>query len=652
MSFSVYDSRFDVAIVAGPRVTLWPSIGVRVLSAFCTEMGLTVGLFGGASVSVRGVIPSSGTGGIVLAEDMQKRIHRVQTRAVVRVSAPVVYPKPFPGWRSDGLVPQSTADQLYRESIASWFPTVAILGTGNAALRFGSKLLEEELTREVIAIESSPELWGEKQFSGWEVEWRRFQMLGGKHVEAQPLSLVKKSPLLWEFKVQDTQGVRILDVARVVSAGPFVDLPGVREHPPGSALYEIDQTAGDARAENVEGWEREEARARWLGASIVRALVADLGEKRDPFEKQYRRARQELRSFQAHRDRPFVSKFQGKWTEPQSLREIRDFPGQPKSLHRQQPIAAIECFEEIGCDHCQKICPTRAIDLSARAPDSGRLMLNESACTACGLCLAACPSQATLLVHERGSHELSDITLPWHGKRKFKVGDLATVLNRRGEPLSNVRVIELPQIQGGRAEHADVQLVKLAVPAHLVWEARGLRRPKKSQAEDEAFVSSQVSSSRQGERVEVLLDGEKRLVRDDLSLSVALFEIGRSRPEDNLLCSDGSCRLCAVMVDGVKKLACQTRIHRGMSIRLTTDASAETYLCPCLKITREEVIERLRAGHHHSPESLLAATHVGEGKCHGMICRGAFRRLLMEQGVDAEGWVDWRFPWFEWVLGG
>ncbi len=652
MSFAVHDSRFDVVIVAGPRVMLWPSIGVRMLSAFCTEMGLSVGLFGGSSISVRGVIPSSGTGGVVLAEDAQKRIHRIQARAVVRLSAPVVYPKPFPGWRSDGLVPHSTATVLYNESIASWFPTVAILGTGNAALRFGSKLLEEELTREVIAIESSPELWGQKRFSAWEVEWRRFQMLGGKPIEAQPLSLIKKAPLLWEFKVQDSQGVRILDVARVVSFGPFVDLPGLREHPPGSALYEFDQTAGHSRAQNVEGWEREEARARWLGVSIVRALVADLGERREQFEKQQRRARQELRSFQLHREHPFVQKFQGKWTETQSLREIRSFPGQPKILHRKQPIAAIECFEDIGCDHCQKVCPTQAIDLSVRAAHSERAMLNESACTACGLCLMACPSQATVLVQERDSHSLSELTLSWRGKRKFKVGDLATVFNRRGEALSNVRVIDLPRVEQVNAQVVDVQLVRLAVPAHLVWEARGLRRPKKSQTEDESFVSSQLSSSRQGERVEILLDGEKRLVRDDLSLSVALFEIGRSRPEDNLLCSDGSCRLCAVMVDGVKKLACQTRIHRGMSIRLTTDASSETYLCPCLKITRDEVIERLQAGHHHSPESLLAATHVGEGKCHGMICRGAFRRLLMEQGVDAQGWVDWRFPWFEWVLGG
>lgn len=50
------DGKFDVVALAGPRVSLWPSIGVKALSLNSAEMGLTVGMFGGEDVSVRGVI--------------------------------------------------------------------------------------------------------------------------------------------------------------------------------------------------------------------------------------------------------------------------------------------------------------------------------------------------------------------------------------------------------------------------------------------------------------------------------------------------------------------------------------------------------------------------------------------------------------------
>ena len=61
MSFTghlnVRDGKFDVAITAGPRLADFPSVGVLALSKLCAEMGLTVGIFGGESMTVRGVIP-------------------------------------------------------------------------------------------------------------------------------------------------------------------------------------------------------------------------------------------------------------------------------------------------------------------------------------------------------------------------------------------------------------------------------------------------------------------------------------------------------------------------------------------------------------------------------------------------------------------
>jgi hypothetical protein len=259
---------------------------------------------------------------------------------------------------------------------------------------------------------------------------------------------------------------------------------------------------------------------------------------------------------------------------------------------------------------------------------------------------------------------MSRLVLPWRGARRWELGEFALLVNRRGESLGSARVVALPEPgamspQPGVAPVAPppggtaVQLVQVELPTHLIWEARGLRRARAASTEDEAYLVAVERSAASSEKVEITLDGERRMVRDKIPVSVALFEIGQSRPEDVLYCPDGSCGLCHVLVDGVRKLACQTRIHRGMAVRLPKApgaAPAERSLCPCLGVTVEQVVERIEQGHLQSPEAVLSVTHVGEGRCHGQLCGEAFRRALLERGIDASQWSEWRFPWSEWVL--
>jgi D-hydroxyproline dehydrogenase subunit gamma len=206
-----------------------------------------------------------------------------------------------------------------------------------------------------------------------------------------------------------------------------------------------------------------------------------------------------------------------------------------------------------------------------------------------------------------------------------------------------------------------VQRVQLEVPTHLLWEARGMKKPRgsASSAEDRAYLEAAERSASAEGKVEVTLDGEKRFVRAGIPIAVSLFEMGQSRPEDVLLCPDGSCRLCQISVDGVRKLACQTPVHKGMAIRrgleaggaaAPAEAGQGNALCPCMGITAEKVAERVSHGRLQSPEAVLSALHVGEGKCHGQLCMSAFRRVLLDQGLEASQWIDWRFPWTEWVL--
>ena len=320
-----------------------------------------------------------------------------------------------------------------------------------------------------------------------------------------------------------------------------------------------------------------------------------------------------------------------------------------------RPIASVECFEEIPCNICHTVCPVNAIE-TGRVPRL-KPVLDENKCTGCTLCLNACPSASIAMFQERDEHPLSSLTLSWRGERAWKQGELATLLNRKGETLGSARITGLPEVPAG-----EPQLVQLDVPTHLVWEARSLRHPKPEAVRDDRIFEALELSAAAEHKVSVTLNGEKRLVRNGISTSVALFEMGQGRPEDTLLCSDGSCGLCTVNVDGVKKLACQTEIHRGMAVKLpqgfrtnvaekteSTD-EAENILCPCLGISREQILERLHQGQLQSPEALLSILRVGEGKCHGQLCMGALRRVLLDQGLEVSQWIDWRFPWSEWVL--
>jgi len=661
MNLAVRDGKFDVVVAAGPRLDVWPSVGARAIALICAEMGLTVGVFGGETITVKGMFPLQGTGGLILAQDVQGRIHRIHARAVVRVAPAPTFPKPFLGWRSQGFIPLSTALRLRRESRVQWDPLTVILGTGNRALRFGAELLESGVP-EVICVETHTQ-WGAKRFAGWEVDRRRFEKNGGKIIEARPVSLIAKGALFWELRLQDRFGIRVLEVARVVSAGPFYDIPEIKEHPPGSLLFELIQTGATTQAEDFEGWILEEERGRILAGKIVKALVQEIGESREELEKIVKKAKGRLKRYYQHRNTPFNPTYEGKWIAISDSRKMREFKGIPKELHKKLKVATLECFEEIPCNLCQTACPTGAIQIGD-IPRNKDFILDESRCTSCGICLDACPSEAISLIQEREEHPTSLIVLPWKSPRKWKTGESVVLTNRRGESLTSSRVIGIQTFAD-----AKTQLVEVEVPNHLLWEARSLKKNRSSNSttalEDEKYLETVMRQSNHAEerKAEIILDGEKRLVRDHVPLTLALFEIGRGRPDDVLFCKDGSCGLCLVNVDGIKKLACQTPTHRGMAVKLKghvsvtqpiPESAAQSdlglFLCACQRVTSQQVTERLAQGNLQSPEAVLSVTHVGEGRCHGQLCMDAFRAELLDQDLDASQWIDWRFVWSDWVL--
>lgn len=624
----------DVAVVAGPGIGVWPTPGARELTALLARGGLETGLYGGGELRPVGVLPGEGSGGALIAEDVRGRTHRVRARSIVRLAAPAAFGAPFAGAHGEGLLPERTVRRLLREAGMRWEPGVAILGGGQRGYLLGIRFLERVRPGEVTIVA------GAEPTDAWAVLVRRFAALGGRVVVGEPLELLREGAGRWLLRVQDAQGTRRLEIARAVSAPAGAPTPP-REHPPGSLLFEIEASALAEREDDPRGWDAELVSARAVGARILRTLrsAGAAAQALAPGERAGTGARRPVAAGAA------VSlRHEGKWLARESMAAVRAFSGVPggAALARGgKPLPAIECFEPIECDLCERSCPEQAIALAERF-GPGRV-LDTDRCTGCGACVAVCPASAITLLEEAGA-----VSVSWRSPDPAPPPRASVALvNRRGERLGAARVLAPGPVAG-----TERGLVRVEAPAHLLWEARGIaveaRRGEDAAPEFLSYLGrGGAGGDERGSRVPISLEGETRWWQDGQNLAVAFFEHGLARPQDRLLCVDGSCRLCWVEIDGQKRQACQERVRAGAHLKwLERDEHSwhggPEVLCPCVGVARDSLDQR-----GATPESWLRRTGCGEGRCRGQVCGAAARREL----APPDQWLDWRFPWREWSVG-
>jgi sarcosine oxidase subunit alpha len=124
-------------------------------------------------------------------------------------------------------------------------------------------------------------------------------------------------------------------------------------------------------------------------------------------------------------------------------------------------MPVIHCLQEIPCNPCSTICPTRSIQLEGD-PLLG-LPRYDGRCIGCGKCVLICPGLAITLVDYRRDREMPIVTIPYEMSHvRLAVGSKVAGVDIDGKALGEFEVAALQQNRENLT-----RLVRLRVPAAL-----------------------------------------------------------------------------------------------------------------------------------------------------------------------------------------
>ena len=136
--------------------------------------------------------------------------------------------------------------------------------------------------------------------------------------------------------------------------------------------------------------------------------------------------------------------------------EPQAFPAETEGV-----LPVIHCLQEIPCNPCSTICPTRSIQLEGD-PLLG-LPRYDGRCIGCAKCVLICPGLAITLVDYRQDRANPIVTVPYEMSHvPLAVGDRVTAVDIDGNPLGEFEVAALQQNRENLT-----RLVRLRVPAGL-----------------------------------------------------------------------------------------------------------------------------------------------------------------------------------------
>ena len=147
--------------------------------------------------------------------------------------------------------------------------------------------------------------------------------------------------------------------------------------------------------------------------------------------------------------------------------EIERFPG---VTHKVGVHPVIECTQNIPCNPCQDACKKNCISIGNNIT-SLPIVVKESECINCGMCVASCSGQAIFLVDEDCNDGTATITLPYEFLPLPSEGTKGVALGRSGVEVCEATVVSVKS--SGAFDKTN--LLTMRVPKEYAMKARFFR---------------------------------------------------------------------------------------------------------------------------------------------------------------------------------
>jgi thioredoxin reductase/Fe-S-cluster-containing hydrogenase component 2 len=372
----------------------------------------------------------------------------------------------FPGWTLPGVITAGAAQTLVNVYHVACGRRVLIVGAGNVGLIVAYQLLQAGIAVEAV-IEAAP------QAGGYEVHAAKIRRVG--------------VPVLTGHTIVEARGAEYAEAAVIAQADEaFKPIPGTER------LLAVDticlavgllpltraaEAAGceiTAPAKGAEFFVRHDSGMRTSKNGIfVAGDAAGVDEASIAIEEGA------VAGLYAAAYLGFLDgKTAGQEAEQhrEMIRQIRS-AGERKpqvidySLYKnlKKPKALIECFQEIPCNPCEKICPVKAITLGSRLSNLPKVSIEK--CAGCGRCAAICPGQACFMLNIDYSENQSEICMPYEFLPLPEEGGEVDALDRSGRVLCKGSVLKTIC----RPEYDRTVLLHILVPKNFAEEVRGAR---------------------------------------------------------------------------------------------------------------------------------------------------------------------------------
>ena len=144
--------------------------------------------------------------------------------------------------------------------------------------------------------------------------------------------------------------------------------------------------------------------------------------------------------------------------------EVERYPG---VIHKKGVHPVIECTQNIPCNPCQDACPKICISIGSNIT-SLPIVVEDSECINCGMCVASCSGQAIFLVDEDCGDGTATVTLPYEFLPLPESGTKGIALGRDGKKVCDAEVVSVKTAKAFDKTH----LLTMRVPKEYAMTAR------------------------------------------------------------------------------------------------------------------------------------------------------------------------------------